>query len=246
MAVRLFVTGTDTGVGKTEVAAALLELLAGRGERPFALKPFESGGGDDARRLGEAAGGWQSPSRVCLYRLRAPLAPAMAARVERRRISWARVRRALARLGPGSGVVEGAGGVHVPLDADHDVIDLIAEYRLPVVLVARAGLGTINHTVLTLQALGRIHARVAAVVLLRSSPGADRSIPFNRPELERRFPALAIYGPVPFLADEGRRRRALRRELAPLIASLAGGTSSRPSVRAVSSARPGKEVECRP
>ena len=210
MAVRLFVTGTDTGVGKTEVAAALLAVLAERGERPFALKPYESGGSGDSRVLQIAGGGWQPLESVCLYRLKAPLAPGIAARLEGLRPSWARVERALEKLGMGSGVVEGAGGLFVPLDGQHDVVDLIASYRLPVVVVARAGLGTINHTVLTLSALWSIGAKVAAVVLVRASPVVDPSIRHNRR-------GLAVIGPVPHLKDARRRRRALMRALTPLI-----------------------------
>lgn len=217
MVVRLFVTGTDTGVGKTEVASALLALMAQRGERPFALKPFESGGGNDSRILQVAAGGWQPLDTVCVYRFKAPLAPAIAARREGRRPSWARVLGALEALGSGFGVVEGAGGLFVPLDAHHDVVDLVAAYQLPVIVVARAGLGTINHTVLTLSALRGAGATVAAVVLVRATPAVDPSIRYNRPELERRFPGLELYGPLPYLANPKRRRRALMRELAPLV-----------------------------
>ena len=86
MTQRFFVTGTDTGVGKTQVSAALLQLMAARELRPFAFKPYESGGSlqrSDSVRLQRAAGGHQPLSTVCLYRFKAPLAPMMAARLER-------------------------------------------------------------------------------------------------------------------------------------------------------------------
>jgi dethiobiotin synthetase len=194
---RFFVTGTDTGVGKTEVAAALLELMPGA----LALKPYQSGGGDDAKELG---------ARV-LHRFRDPLAPGVAAEREGRRPKFdVRVPKR------GSVVVEGAGGLFVPLDAEHDVIDLIEKLRLPVVLVARAGLGTLNHTKLSLHALqGR--AKVAAVVLVKSTPGRDVSEEDNPRWLRRRNPTVRILGPVPFIRSKAKRRAALRHALRPLL-----------------------------
>jgi dethiobiotin synthetase len=214
---RFFVTGTDTGVGKTEVSAALLAAMAQRGLRPFAFKPFESGGTGDARALQAAAGGWQALDSVCLYRLRRPLAPAIAARVERRRVDFGRVVRAFRALGGGPGVVEGAGGLHVPLTAQHDVIDLIAALGLPVVLVARAGLGTINHTTLSLEALTARGLPVAAVVLSRGTRAPDPSVAYNLGELARRFPRLKVLGPVPFVSSAKARRGEFARALTSLL-----------------------------
>jgi dethiobiotin synthetase len=216
MVVRLFVTGTDTGVGKTEVASALLERLVEQGEAPRAFKPYESGPGGDARRLQVAGGGAQPLETVSCYCFRAPLAPGLAARLEGRRTSLAAVERAFRALGPGSLVVEGAGGLFVPLEPRHDVIHLIARLGLPALLVARAGLGTINHTTLSLLALEAANVPVAAVVLVQAQPGRDPSVPWNQPELQRRFPAVPILGPVPYRRDPRRRRRVLQAALAPL------------------------------
>lgn len=219
---RFFVTGTDTNVGKTEVSIALLQLLAERGHQPFAFKPWESGGDartGDAARLQRAAGSWQPLETVCLYRFTHPLAPGIAAKLERKRTDWKRVLATLRSFGARPGVVEGAGGLHVPLDARHDVADLVRAAKLPVIVVARAGLGTINHTSLTLDALARLGARVAAVVLVQAVPGEDASIPYNRPELEARYPRARFIGPVPFIRPAARRQRALRKALEPLVVS---------------------------
>lgn len=216
-ALRFFVTGTDTGVGKTEVSAALLSSMVARGLRPFAFKPCESGGNADSENLWKAAGGWQSRQSVCLYRFRAPLAPSLAARAERKRVDWKRLLSGFAQLGEGPGVVEGAGGLFVPLDDRHDVIDLIEATGLPVVLVARAGLGTINHTTLSLQALASRKLPVAGVVLSQATRGRELSLPTNRPELERRFPKVKFFGPVKFVPHEDRRRALLSKTLAPLL-----------------------------
>lgn len=223
MAPRFFVTGTDTGVGKTQVSAALLRLMAKRGLEPFAFKPFESGmasrqASSDGLALQQAAGGWQPLQTVTVFRLRAPLAPAIAAKLERRKTSWKRVESAFRNFGERPGVVEGAGGLHVPLDDSHDVIDAIECFRLPVVVVARAGLGTINHTTLTMNALAARELSVAAVVLVHSTRAADASTRHNRPELERRFPQVRFLGPVPFERLAARRRAAFDAALSSLLA----------------------------
>lgn len=210
---RYFVTGTDTGVGKTEISAALLSSMSERGLRPFAFKPCESGDNADSEALWRAAGAWQSKQSVCLYRFKEPLAPLLAAKGERREVEWKKILAGFRALGKGPGVVEGAGGLFVPLDERHDVIDLIEALRLPVVLVARAGLGTINHTTLSLQALAAREIPVAAVVLSQATRGREPSLPTNRPELERRFPKVRFLGPVPFIPHADRRRAALAKVL---------------------------------
>ena len=112
MSLRYFVTGTDTGVGKTLVAEALLQLLVEAQLQPFAFKPYESGvtrvASSDALRLWRAAGKWQRKETVNVHRFKAPLAPFHAARIEGRRLSFAHVLRAYEKLGRGPGVVEGA------------------------------------------------------------------------------------------------------------------------------------------
>ncbi len=214
---RLFVTGTDTGVGKTEVSVGLLPALVQAGHRPFAYKPWESGGRDaesDTERLCRAAGGWQRPRDVCLYRLRAPLAPAVAARLEGRRLSFERVVRHARGLGK-VGVVEGAGGLFVPVAPKRDVIDVVRALGFPVVLVARAGLGTINHTTLSLRALQGVP--LAGVVLMQATRAHDESIASNRGELQRKFPAVRFVGPVPFEASAPKRHALVQRAVAPLL-----------------------------
>ncbi|MBK7861900.1 MAG: dethiobiotin synthase [Archangiaceae bacterium] len=202
---RYFVTGTDTGIGKTEVSCALLELMRVKGLEPFALKPYQSGGGDDAKRLGTRP----------LYRFKLPLAPGVAAELEGVKPSLTRVLAAIPKRG--AGVVEGAGGLYVPLDGQHDVIDLIERAKLPVVLVARAGLGTLNHTALSLEALRRRRVKVAAVVLVKSTRGRDVSEAHNRRWLEKRHPGLRVLGPVQFFAHAQRRAAGFTRVLAPLV-----------------------------
>jgi len=220
--VRFFVAGTDTNVGKTEVAVALLRLMQARGHSPFAFKPFESGVTElsspaDALKLRRAAGDLQPLDTVSLYRFTQPLAPGIASRLERRPTRWSQVLRVYRRFAKRAGVIEGAGGLFVPLDERHDVIDLIDELQVPVVLVARAGLGTLNHTLLSLEALRARKLKVAAVVLNATSAVGDPSVPHNRAELQRRAPRLRLLGPTKFVKSEAARSEMLQRTLQALV-----------------------------
>lgn len=218
---RYFITGTDTGVGKTEVAAALLSLLADAGLAPGALKPYESGCADverpaDALALRNAARSDDPLSTMSLHRFRAPLAPGVAAERLGLKPSWTQTLKAFRAFQGRALVVEGAGGLLVPLDSKHQVIDFISATRLPVVLVARAGLGTLNHTGLSLLALRERRLRVRAVVLVQAQPGRDTSTRENARWLERRD-GVPVLGPVPFRPNALERREVFRKHLRPLL-----------------------------
>jgi dethiobiotin synthetase len=218
---RYFVTGTDTGVGKTEVAAALLSLLADAGLAPGALKPYESGCADveqpaDALALRAAARSDDPLGTISLHRFRARLAPGIAAERLGLNPSWTETLKAFRAFQGRALVVEGAGGLLVPLDRRHQVIDFISATKLPVVLVARAGLGTLNHTGLSLLALRKRRIRVRAVVLVQSQPGRDASTRENARWLERRD-GVAVLGPVRFVANAEERRARFRKQLRPLL-----------------------------
>ena len=202
---RYFVTGTDTGVGKTEVALALLTAMRAKRLPVVGLKPYQSGDSDDAFRL----------QAECVYEFKKPLAPGVAAELEGVRPSLATVLKRIPRKGPC--VVEGAGGLFVPIDARNDIIDLIAASQLPVVLVARLGLGTLNHTALSLLALKARKISVAAVVLVKSTPGHDESERFNFDWLSRRHPRIRFLGPVGHFRSERRRSIAFSRVVDCLV-----------------------------
>jgi len=172
----LFVTGTDTGSGKTILSAALLAAMAAAGERVEAHKPVLTGldeePGDwpaDHELLGAVAG--MSPEDVAPLRFGAAVAPPLAARLERRSLTAEQVlASARAAVGRAAGsrstlVVEGVGGVLCPLSHGLSIADLAVELGLPVVVSARPGLGTINHTLLTLEAARSRGLQVRAVVL---------------------------------------------------------------------------------
>jgi dethiobiotin synthetase len=173
----LFITGTGTGVGKTEVAAALARLLANSGVAVRVRKPVESGClvadgvlvPADAMRLREAARCRDPLDVVCPYRLRTAISPERAAALESVELDLARLERACRHdLGPNDFVlVEGAGGLLSPLARDGLGADLAVRLALPVLLVVADRLGCINHTLLSVEALAARGLVLAAVVLNR-------------------------------------------------------------------------------
>ncbi|WP_133480219.1 dethiobiotin synthase, partial [Cognatilysobacter segetis] len=186
----LFVTGTDTGVGKTRVATALAHALSLRGMRVRARKPVESGvdartGPLDAQALREAAGAHEPLDRVCPLRLRAPLSPERAARLEGVQLDLDDLLASLrADADDGFVLVEGAGGFLSPIARGALNADLAQALALPVLVVAADRLGTLNHTLLTIEAVRARGLAVAAVVLNAPVAGDTREMD-NAGELAR-------------------------------------------------------------
>lgn len=167
----VFVTGTDTGVGKTLVACALIRGLRHRGVDVGGMKPIETGVGAegplDAIALRRAAGDADPLDDVCPQRFAMPAAPTVAAQAEGRRVDLDAIDAAHARLRARHDflVVEGAGGLLVPAAGGLAMADLAARLELPLLLVARASLGTINHTRLSLEVARARNLRVIGVVV---------------------------------------------------------------------------------
>ena len=163
----LFITGTDTGVGKTRVAALLVRALRAAGTDAVGFKPICCGGREDAVALAEASGGDVSLNDVNPVWLRPPVAPYAAAMIEGRIADLALVREKFAQLRAAHAVVivEGAGGWLVPVTRDFSMADLAAEFALPVLVVAANRLGVINHTLLTVAAIRTSGLECAGVVL---------------------------------------------------------------------------------
>ncbi len=218
----LFVTATDTGVGKTEIACALVAAARAAGVDAVGMKPAQSGVSpgepSDADRLHAASGGVEPLEALCPYSLAAPLAPAIAARVEGKEISFARVLEAARTLAArhAAVVVEGAGGLLVPLTETETYADLAIALALPVVVVGRAGLGTVNHTALTVEALRRRGLAVAAIVLNRTASSDDPSVPHNAAAIAR-LTGITPCATLPFVADIAQRARTVRSSLAGKI-----------------------------
>jgi dethiobiotin synthetase len=171
----IFITGTDTGVGKTYVACGLAKTLRKKGIDVGVMKPAETGcrlhAGRlvprDALSLIRSAGVQDSLSLVNSYRFRKPLAPAVAAECEGKKIDPKRIYRAFQTLSRRHDImiVEGAGGILVPLSSQYAYLDLAKKLGLPVLIVARPCLGTINHTLLTIAALKARKIAIAGIAI---------------------------------------------------------------------------------
>ncbi len=183
----IFVTGTDTGVGKSVVAAAICAALTGRGETVAAFKPVVTGldetppGGwpPDHELLAAAGGGRQAPSEVTPYTFGRPVSPHYAAQLEGEPIDPRRIRAAAGSAARGADalVCEGVGGLLVPIALGYSVRDLAVELEMPALVVARSGLGTINHSLLTVEAARAAGLRVAGLVI---SPWPERPKPIEQ------------------------------------------------------------------
>ncbi|SHI45022.1 dethiobiotin synthetase [Malonomonas rubra DSM 5091] len=169
----LFITGTDTGVGKSLVGAALAKVLRERGVNVGVMKPAESGV-DDPEKLGPdgqllkwAADSKLSDDQICPYRLLAPLSPSVAASQEKKRIDYNRLLQQANEIIDNHDftIIEGAGGLMVPLSGGFLMADFAAFLKLPLLVVCRPGLGTINHTLLTLFAARNMDLPIAGYMI---------------------------------------------------------------------------------
>ncbi|MHB8633688.1 MAG: dethiobiotin synthase [Thermoplasmatota archaeon] len=194
---RVAVTGTDTGVGKTAVGCGLLASWRAAGLAVTPFKPVETGWGGpseawppDALALRDAAGSHQMRPHVVPYVFAEPLAPHVAAERAGTPVDVAVLDAALATA-PGHVLIEGAGGLAVPFTADLLFSDLLKRWNAPVVVVARAGLGTLNHTLLTVEHARHRGLEVLAVVLNRSTgvSAAERT----NPEWVARLTGLPVW-----------------------------------------------------
>ena len=185
-----FITGTDTGVGKTVLTALLARYLRERGVNVAALKPVCSGGRDDARVLHAALDGALTLDEINPWHFRAPVAPLLAARRERKRVRLAEVLAHVRAMQKRFDVllVEGAGGLLSPLGENFNSRDLIASLRATPIIVCPNRLGAVNQVLLTLEALPR-GARPRARVVLMSPPQPDASTRTNAGLLAEHFDA---------------------------------------------------------
>jgi dethiobiotin synthetase len=193
----LLVTGTDTGVGKTVIASAIVLARRKAGVRAIGFKPAESGvGGDDIpdSAILAAASGAAEPRAAPVARLGEPLAPAVAADRAGAVVDTAAIEERVESLRAAgwSVIVEGAGGILVPLAWGYTALDLAARLGLEAVVVGRAGLGTLNHVQLTVAALRRRDVPVRAVVLNGRGDPPDLAESTNPAALERLLPGTRI------------------------------------------------------
>lgn len=213
-----FITGTDTGAGKTALTSTLLAAARAAGIDAVPMKPVQTG----VRRNGGLAGdirvairaaAWRpAPDEthlLCPYRFVPACSPHLAAARAGETLCLDRIVRAMRTLlqSHDSVLVEGAGGVSVPIGGRRTMLDLMAAMGLPVLVAARPGLGTLNHTMLTCAALRKQGLDVAGVVMVQSGPG--RWMPLMRDNLAtlRRF-GIPVLGRLPFMPGFARTPRA--------------------------------------
>ncbi len=204
----IFITGTDTGVGKTYVAIGLIKTMKEKGLNFCPMKPVETGCRirrgelvpEDSVKLMEASGVNEPIDLINPYRLKNPLAPSVAADIERVHINRRRIFSVYNRLLKKYDfiIVEGAGGIMVPMDKKYLFLDLIKDFNLPVVIVSRPGLGTINHTLLTIKAIRNNGLNIFGVIInytVKSKKGLSEK---TNPEAIEKLGGVPILGIVPY------------------------------------------------
>jgi dethiobiotin synthetase len=200
----LFVTATDTEVGKTVISGAIANYFLRQGARVAVSKPIATGCvhrregwvSEDAEFLASCADARFPLDVICPQRYREPLAPVVAADRAQQPLDWSAIDRSLKMMTRQSDVivVEGIGGILVPLDHEHTTLDIARWLKLRAVVVARPNLGTINHTLMTLRTLREAGVAVAGVVINRY-PAESASV---AEETNPRY--IEKYGKVPILA----------------------------------------------
>jgi dethiobiotin synthetase len=221
----IFITGTDTGVGKTLVTGLLLYHLRQSGCHALAMKPFCSGGRADAELLNAVQGGELTGDEINPFFFKEPLAPLVAARKHHRSIRLPAALQPIRSLADRCQclLVEGIGGVMVPLGEGFSVLDLIANLGCHTILVARNRLGTINHTLLSVNAIQHVGIRGLRTVL-NSCSGQDSSAGSNVSTLSELLDPIPVF-PIPFLGRKLARldvlkptQKKLKKTLAQILA----------------------------
>jgi dethiobiotin synthetase len=206
-----FITGTDTGVGKTVIAAAIIKMIRARGISVCGMKPVETGCSrsgsclcpSDGTFLKKAAGMEETLNLITPYCFETPVAPSLASEMEGRPVSidviLEKFHLLLKRYH--AAVVEGVGGILVPMKRDYFVIDLIREMKLPLIVVSRPSLGTLNHTLLTVNFALKQGIAVAGVIINFTRPPDETVAENTNPLLLRQLSPVPLIGVFPYLRD---------------------------------------------
>ncbi len=216
MAKGFFVTGTDTGVGKTVVTAALIRAIRLSGLRVGGMKPIETGCfksefrvrervliPSDGMFLREMADMDDSIDLVAPVRYKNPLAPLTASEIENVPVDIKKIKKAYSELSKNFDVViiEGIGGLLVPITRDYLVIDLAKDFSLPVIIISRPGLGTINHTLLTVNCAIREGLDIAGIIINYSQPPDGTIAEATNPEVIRQMSSVPLLGIFPYVGE---------------------------------------------
>ena len=196
---RIFIAGTDTGVGKTLIAGALAAALVQKGMKVGVMKPISCGGRQDADFLIKCSGVFEDPDLVNPIVFRHALSPNVAASLERKKIDLKKISRALKILEKKYEVIviEGCGGLLVPITPGFFVAGLISFMKAGTLLVSRSTLGAINHSLLSLEALTRRRAKVLGVVFNRLNAGPLGFAESTNPRVVSRISGVNSLGMFP-------------------------------------------------
>jgi dethiobiotin synthetase len=224
----LFITGTDTGVGKTLVAGGIASILVKKGLRVGVFKPIATGCrmekgrlvSDDAKFLAKFSNCSCGLPIVNPIAYQTPAAPIIAAQIENRRIDYARIEDAYLFICENHDVVivEGIGGVRVPISPNVDVLELADQFHLPVVVVARPNLGTINHTLLTVDALRMNEIPFAGVVISGSKPDTTDLAEKTAAQTISEYDNIKILSVIPLDAESSVEKQTLGRAVTNALA----------------------------
>lgn len=216
-----FITGTDTGVGKTIITAALVKAAQHLGFKAMGMKPIETGCRKtvcsrqhteyrnnfliplDGKFLREISGTEESLDLITPVRFENPLAPMPASEMEGISIDIRAITDAFAALAHIYNVliIEGVGGILVPITKDYSVLDMAKDFGLPVIVVTRPGLGTINHTLLTVKCALNEGLTVAGVIINNSRPAEGTIAEQTNPEVLEKICPVPILGIFPYLTN---------------------------------------------
>ena len=206
-----FIAGTDTGVGKTIMAGAMIKALSFLGHRVGAMKPVESGCGReggllvpfDGMFLKQTAHMDEPVTLVTPCCFESPLAPLAASELDKKEVDIPEIRRAFKGLSAKyrAIILEGIGGLMVPVKKDYYVVDMAKEFGLPLLLVARPGLGTVNHTMLSIRCALDEGLEVAGVVINYSKPPQESLAEKTNPKLLAQICPVPIIGIFPYLSS---------------------------------------------
>lgn len=205
-----FITGTDTGVGKTVVAVAIIRAIAGMGVRVCGMKPIETGCeqagqgaliASDGLFLRDASETGESIDNVTPLRFQYPVAPYLAARLEKRDMDMGSVKERFDYLSSryDALIVEGVGGLYVPIAKDYFVSDMAADFKLPLIIVASPALGSVNHTLLTIDHARHKGLKLAGLVFNYSNPSAGTVAERTNPALIAELAGIPVMGVMPYL-----------------------------------------------
>jgi len=202
-----FITGTDTGVGKTFVTAGIAVVLKEKGVNVGVMKPVETGCAEkerelepqDALFLKKAAGVSDELDLINPYRFKAPLAPSVASRLEGKNIDLNKIKECYDTLASKHSImfVEGAGGILVPLNEKETISDLVKLLQLPLIVIAASKLGAINHTLLTVKHAQSIGIEVKGIIINYPALATDETLSTNQTEIKR-LTNIPIFGELPF------------------------------------------------